>query len=168
MTFVFEGVRYRIVFRHDLSRRLEDHTAHYVYLRPILGERYRGPAYLMCQTCTQKHKLAVPLKLTGLTKAEKRRNTACVILEEIGPANWRPTEFSGVSQLNIDEGDQFSRELGRYHALLDALSPRMKASGGALCDPKHAGSRRFYRATKEFRDAAWAAYYSRSQKGVGR
>jgi hypothetical protein len=160
LTFIFEGQRYRIIFRHDISRRLGDHLGHEVYLTrgPVNHRGPFGATYLVCETCTSKYRLDQPLKLTNLSRREKKRMTFCSIAAE-RDGEWMTGDFNGSATVNEDAGDIFSREEGRRHALIDALTPWVLN--------QHGGRRRFRRGSAEFRAVVWEAYNSRKSTAEG-
>ena len=112
MQFEFQGVPYRIGFRHDPDRSLAAHVEHAVAINRFLNAR----AELWCVPCN--------VKLLPLSKGELLRNTVCMIQRrepgDDGQMVWR-TVFHGDGKLNRKAGDAFSREGGRCASLAAAL-----------------------------------------------
>lgn len=140
MTFEFAGRKFRIGFRHDKSRRWEDHVGHNIIFgriqkkTPASKPGVTGPAFVWCLNCQ--------LQLSHLDRERRRRKTHCTIwIDEAildGQQTWRVLSM-GQSRLNVAAGDTFDREKGRVAALTNAL---------ALCvQPED---------TYEFRQALWA------------
>ena len=138
MTFEFQGAKYRIGFRHAKPLDWGAHRNHNVVLEQ-LGPGTSGPTVLMCETCGG-------LQLSHLSKSMRIRSTVCVILRE-DPDGWK-TIGSAAGKLNVKAGDRFEKEAGRIAALAAALESLPE----------------FFSKNREFRNAAWAAYWNRIQK----
>lgn len=144
MTFEFAGRKFRIGFRHDKSRRWEDHVGHNIIFGRTqktgfaettkAGPGVTGPAFVWCLNCS--------LRLSHLNREQRRRNTACTIWidDQVldGQQTWRVLSM-GESRLNVAAGDTFDREKGRVAALTNALA--------RCAQPED---------THEFRQALWA------------
>jgi hypothetical protein len=171
MTFTFEDQQFRIVFHHEPSRRLVDHLGHDVEIRRSSVNGKFKPAEIVCWKCAKK--TGGPLRLAPLTRSEQRRNTVCVIMTQI-QGKWVATDFLGVSRLNMDAGDQFSRQAGREAALRDTLTPLLDHMAplldhnkeDSMCGQKPKGQRRSFRGTVEFRTAVLAAFRQSQAKAA--
>lgn len=152
MHFIFEGVNYRIRFKHDRVREWTAHAKHEVSLvRKTVNQLQSGPAFLVCLTCSGQ--LGEPFRLSHLSKREQERRVTCEILRQSG-SEWLPV-FRGDSRLNRDSSDRYSREGGRRAALHNALNPgdvRYFEVTGAGCDAER----------RRFRLAAGTAYNTRT------
>jgi len=123
MIFEYRGVRYRIGFRHEPSRRWEDHYDHGVRLaRRNENGWISGPAELWCMQCQ--------IKLSHLSRAQRARNVQCTIWIQDGerPEPWSGDKLVPVWRLlaqgqgRLHPGDCYERERGRVAALRAALA----------------------------------------------
>lgn len=134
MRFAFNGADYRIVWKHDRSRRWSDHLGHNI---AFSGEyeltdietrnRYalvegptvrRGRIMLLCSDCK--------LIIGNVPKALRKRKTKCLIQKLVDMPDgsyggtWQ-TVLVGTGTPNEKAGDRFNREAGRACSLLSAL-----------------------------------------------
>lgn len=154
MHFIFEGVNYRIRFKHDRVRDWTAHAKHKTALyRAWRNGANHGPAFLVCESCSEQ--LGAPFRLSHLSKRERERRVTCEILRQSG-SEWLAV-FSGDSRLNTDSKDRYSREGGRRAALHNALrvidlSSQQVTEVGLLC----------WADVRRFRVVAGTAYNTRT------
>lgn len=155
MQFQFEGQTYRLGFRHEVSRRWEDHCGddHQTTLQRVTymvqtkkGPKPKaGPAMLICLGCTER--LGMVVRLSHLSKAEKERRTWCSIRKweaEGHPDGRWAVVYERVGRVNRKAGDRYEKEAGRIAALRNALASARPAS-------------------IQFNRAAWKAYNERGK-----
>lgn len=181
MQFEFENHIYRIAFRHEVSRKWEDHLTHLVRLsrdsQP--SGALRGAAYLICDNCSRR--LGREIRLSHLPKAERDRRTFCQVLKavqrmegsvesdiEFRGQTWRVC-WEGVGRVNRGRGDQYRRDEGRLAALRNALDNAwpdgVDPASFAALDPESLDAITIERIAKwrrEFKTTAWAAYRHRT------
>lgn len=111
MKFEFIGFQFRIRFRHDRDRSPWAHIGHTI----ILERHSKFGLVAMCVGCNLV--IGGP---HGLSKAMAERKTHCLI-EYLAGDEW-VVVFQGVGNPNEDEGDRFTKSVGRTHSLANALT----------------------------------------------
>jgi hypothetical protein len=112
-----EGVEFRIVFRHDRSRKLADHIGHDVnVIRKQLGVGTKTSIVVFCSTCK--------MSIAGITQAMQKRRTWCAIQyrgldRKLVSGAWvdSPAWFdmrAGFGTPNEDAGDQVRQGAGAH------------------------------------------------------
>lgn len=124
MKFTFNGIVFRIQFRHDRSRAWSDHVGHAVTLisRRFNGQNTKGTG-LHCITCN--------LMIGNVPKALRERKTWCAIqyavpdvealLPDAAPPIWK-TALYACGDPNRQAGDVFNKKDGREAALYNCLA----------------------------------------------
>lgn len=150
MTFTFNDITFRIVFRHERSRRWSDHVGHQVEIVSGMARFADAKIVISCQTCSG-------LIIGNIPKGSRQRKTWCSIQRPVkGPAApyWQYV-VSAAGKPNEDAGDRFNRAEGRIHSLTNALAARVPEILPGITTLEYG------LLPKEFREAAWKAFHER-------
>ena len=153
MRFVFNGITFSIGFRHDKSRSLGDHHGHNVcILRRIDGQLHDAGYGIWCSNCQMEIGQTVPKRL-------RDRKTHCVIRAHVN-GDWRVV-LAGTGDPNEQEGDRFTKEVGRRASLSNALA---RENWFTMVREWPAGLQLLANLRATFKQAAWASFNNR--KGI--
>lgn len=116
MRFTFEGVLFRIVFRHERSRALGDHDGHATRVM-----EHKGFGHVV--TCLKCRMAIGPDRM--LPKKYRGRKTWCVIQVRADVDDKWTDLLSACGRTNESKGDKFNKADGRMAALENVLNAKL-------------------------------------------